>query len=68
MLGLLGIYQDGLVKTSIDTDPVSAHLFEYTSTVELTVGLKASPGVGPPIQTLFCLKEKNAKKVQVAVV
>jgi chitin synthase len=31
ILGLLGVYQDGLITTSIEDKPVSAHLFEYTT-------------------------------------
>jgi chitin synthase len=32
-LGVLGCYQEGHIKTSIDGHPVSAHVFEYTSQV-----------------------------------
>ncbi|KAJ1344265.1 hypothetical protein BSLG_001405 [Batrachochytrium salamandrivorans] len=32
-LGVLGVYQEGLIKTSINDQEVSAHVFEYTSCV-----------------------------------
>ncbi|KAJ3276123.1 hypothetical protein HDV01_006293 [Terramyces sp. JEL0728] len=35
VIGLLGIYQEGLIKTKIDHRDVSAHLFEYTTNVSL---------------------------------
>jgi chitin synthase len=34
-LGMLGCYQEGHIKTSINGQPVSAHVFEYTSQVTL---------------------------------
>ncbi|KAJ3258048.1 Chitin synthase, class 1 [Boothiomyces macroporosus] len=65
VIGLLGIYQEGLIKTKIDDRDVSAHLFEYTTNVSLDLNYNIKKGntSNSPIQVIFCLKEKNAKKI-----
>jgi chitin synthase len=63
VIGLLGIYQEGLITTSIDTNPVTAHIFEYTTQVKLDNQYSIKRGYSIPIQTIFCLKEKNSKKI-----
>ncbi|KAJ3310915.1 Chitin synthase, class 2 [Boothiomyces sp. JEL0838] len=65
VLGLLGVYQDGLIKTSIEDKPVTGHLFEYTTYVELNDNYeKYRPSFAVyPVQVMFLLKEKNAKKI-----
>jgi chitin synthase len=35
VIGLLGIYQEGIIKTSVGNNPVSAHLFEYTCALSI---------------------------------
>lgn len=72
-LGLLGIYQDGIIKTSVSNDPVAAHVFEYSCAVNLDsqyqiisknrIMLGNEAGKNFPLQILFCLKEKNKKKI-----
>ncbi|KAJ8329389.1 hypothetical protein QVD99_006492 [Batrachochytrium dendrobatidis] len=64
-LGVLGVYQEGLIKTSINDQEVSAHVFEYTSCVafDSQMNIKKHNASNVPIQVLFCLKEKNAKKI-----
>ncbi|KAH6599494.1 hypothetical protein BASA50_003005 [Batrachochytrium salamandrivorans] len=64
-LGVLGVYQEGLIKTSINDQEVSAHVFEYTScvTFDNQINIKKSDISNVPVQVLFCLKEKNAKKI-----
>ena len=64
VLGLLGIYQEGLVTTSIGNQDVAAHLFEYTTRVCLDgkYNVKRNTNI-PPMQVIFCLKELNAKKI-----
>lgn len=66
LLAALGAYQDGFAKSKIDDKKVQAHVYEYTtrvgiSSVEDTVKLTTEKVV--PVQLLFCLKEKNAKKI-----
>ncbi|KAJ3315378.1 Chitin synthase, class 1 [Blyttiomyces sp. JEL0837] len=65
-LGVMGVYQEGVIKTSMNSEEVTAHLFEFTTQVvvepsDLTV--KGPENGIVPIQVIFCLKEKNAKKI-----
>ena len=65
VLGAIGAYQDGLPKNSVMGKEVKAHLFEFTTQVTCDRDLRirgADEGV-VPVQVLFCLKEKNAKKI-----
>ena len=66
LLAGLGVYQDGLAKSLVDDKQVQAHVYEYTSrvgisSVDETVKLTTEKIV--PVQLMFCLKEKNAKKI-----
>lgn len=65
VLGIMGIYQEGIMKESVNGRPVSAHIFEYTTQVCVTSELKIQGFQQGfvPVQMLFCLKEKNAKKI-----
>ncbi|KAJ1535719.1 Chitin synthase, class 2, partial [Nowakowskiella sp. JEL0078] len=65
VLGIMGVYQDGIMKESVNGKDVAAHIFEYTTQVCLdTEGNIKGPADGiVPMQVLFCLKEKNAKKI-----
>lgn len=64
-LSALGVYQEGVAKTMVDEKPVSAHLYEYTTQLSIDSKIHfcgAENGL-VPVQLLFCLKEKNAKKI-----
>ncbi|QRV79426.1 chitin synthase [Ceratobasidium sp. AG-Ba] len=72
-LAALGVYQGdgGHMKNVVAGKEVTAHLFEYTTSVALDPELqfkypdpakKGGPGV-VPCQILFCMKEKNKKKI-----
>ena len=65
VLGIMGVYQDGIMKDHVNEKPVTAHVFEYTTQVCVTPDLKVQGHEKGfvPVQILFCLKEKNAKKV-----
>ncbi|KAJ3539839.1 hypothetical protein NM688_g6311 [Phlebia brevispora] len=66
VLTLLGVYQAGdHMKSMVNNQPISAHLFEYTTTFGLDQDLHFRyPDKGVmPTQILFCMKEKNAKKI-----
>ncbi|KAJ3153886.1 Chitin synthase, class 2 [Geranomyces variabilis] len=65
VLGLMGVYQDGVMKDHVNEKPVSAHLFEYTTqvAVDQQLKMKGHEKGFVPVQILFCLKEKNAKKI-----
>ncbi|ORY52915.1 hypothetical protein BCR33DRAFT_711327 [Rhizoclosmatium globosum] len=66
VLGLMGVFQDNIMKNSVGDKPVTAHLFEYTA--QIAIDGENMEINGPkqgivPCQILFCLKEKNAKKI-----
>ena len=65
VLAAMGVYQDGIAKQQVNGQDVTAHLYEYTT--QMTVDIKnhvVSVKKGEtPVQMLFCLKEKNQKKI-----
>jgi len=66
VLAGLGVYQDGIAKQQVNGKDVTAHIYEYTTQVGLELkGTQVSlkPRSGTPVQMLFCLKEKNQKKI-----
>lgn len=65
VLAAMGAYQEGIAKDTVAGKPVTAHIYEYTTQVMIDADLKlrtAERGI-VPVQILFCLKEKNAKKL-----
>ncbi|KAF8650440.1 hypothetical protein AX16_005243 [Volvariella volvacea WC 439] len=65
-LTLLGVYQPGgHMKNMVNDAEVTAHLFEYTTSFALDPNLHFKyPDKGiVPTQVIFCLKEKNQKKI-----
>ncbi|KAF9999098.1 Chitin synthase, class 1, partial [Entomortierella chlamydospora] len=65
VLAAMGVYQDGVAKNIVNDKPVTAHIYEYTTQVTIDHDMKltgAEKGY-VPVQILFCLKEKNAKKL-----
>ncbi|KAI9795003.1 MAG: Chitin synthase, class 2 [Peltula sp. TS41687] len=64
-LAAMGVYQDGIAKNLVNQREVTAHVYEYTTQVSLDADLKfkgAEKGI-VPCQIIFCLKEKNQKKL-----
>lgn len=67
LMAALGVYQDGLAKNSVNDKEVQAHIYEYTTMVRIAkvteenVRLTCDKAI--PVQVMFCLKEKNAKKI-----
>ena len=64
-LAAMGVYQDGIAKNLVNQREVTAHVYEYTTQVSLDQDLKfkgAEKGI-VPCQIIFCLKEKNQKKL-----
>lgn len=62
----LGVYQDGIAKQQVNGKDVTAHIYEYTTQVGLElkgtqVSIKGRSAT--PVQMIFCLKEKNQKKI-----
>lgn len=68
-LATIGIYQDNIMKRDIDGEPTTAHIFEFTTQLSVTPNQKLirplddSPSTLPPVQMMFCLKQKNSKKI-----
>ncbi|KAK5133494.1 hypothetical protein LTR08_007631 [Meristemomyces frigidus] len=69
ILATIGIYQDGIMKKDIDGKETVAHIFEYTTQLSVTPNqqlirpLDDGPTTLPPCQMMFCLKQKNSKKI-----
>ncbi|OXB33726.1 chitin synthase [Cryptococcus neoformans] len=64
-LAALGVYQEGAMTNTVKDRPVTAHVFEYTTSFALDGDLHFKyPDKGiVPCQIIFCMKEKNAKKI-----
>ncbi|RAO66155.1 uncharacterized protein BHQ10_002167 [Talaromyces amestolkiae] len=69
ILATIGIYQDGLMKKDVDGRETVAHIFEYTTQLSVTATQQLIRPHGddatnlPPVQMMFCLKQKNSKKI-----
>lgn len=69
LLATMGIYQDGVMKKSVNDKPTVAHIFEFTSQISVDPELHVkSPEtdknkIFPPIQYILCLKQENSKKI-----
>ncbi|KAE8354707.1 chitin synthase-domain-containing protein [Aspergillus coremiiformis] len=69
VLATIGIYQDGVMKRDVDGKETVAHVFEYTTQLSVTPNQQLirptddGPSTLPPVQMMFCLKQKNSKKI-----
>ncbi|MCJ1481411.1 Chitin synthase, class 2 [Schaereria dolodes] len=69
VLATVGIYQDGVMKRDVDGKETAAHIFEYTTQLSVTANQQLirphddGPTTLPPVQMIFCLKQKNSKKI-----
>ncbi|KAF2403918.1 chitin synthase B [Trichodelitschia bisporula] len=69
VLATIGIYQDGIMKRDIDGKETTAHIFEYTTQLSVSPNqqlirpLDDSSSTLPPVQMMFCLKQRNSKKI-----
>ncbi|KAH6695066.1 chitin synthase-domain-containing protein [Plectosphaerella plurivora] len=71
VLATVGIYQDGVVKKDVNGKDTVAHIFEFTSQISVTPDQQLvrpnrdgdSSQNLPPVQLMFCLKQKNSKKI-----
>ncbi|KAI7870953.1 chitin synthase 1 [Spinellus fusiger] len=65
VLAALGVYQEGVAKNVVEGKPVTAHIYEHTTQISVEPDMNfrgADKGI-VPVQLLFCLKEKNQKKI-----
>ncbi|KAE8448115.1 hypothetical protein EG329_009880 [Mollisiaceae sp. DMI_Dod_QoI] len=65
VLAGMGVYQDGIAKQQVNGKDVTAHIYEYTTQMGISVkkDLVELRPKQQPVQMLFCLKEKNQKKI-----
>jgi chitin synthase len=65
VLAAMGVYQDGIAKQYVNKKEVTAHIYEYTTQMQLDIkkGVVGVKRGNTPVQVLFCLKEKNQKKI-----
>lgn len=69
ILATIGVYQDGVMKKDVDGKETVAHIFEYTTQLSVTASQQLirpqddSSNTLPPVQMMFCLKQKNSKKI-----
>lgn len=69
VLATVGVFQDGVMKKDVDGKETVAHIFEYTTQLSVTASQQLiRPQEGnannlPPVQMMFCLKQKNSKKI-----
>jgi chitin synthase len=69
VLATIGVYQDGVMKKDVDGKDTVAHIFEYTTQLSVTANqqlirpMDEGPTTLPPVQMIFCLKQKNSKKI-----
>ncbi|KAK4991767.1 hypothetical protein LTR50_001584 [Elasticomyces elasticus] len=65
VLAGMGVYQDGIAKQQVNGKDVTAHIYEYTTqmTLEIKKNVVQVKKGNTPVQMLFCLKEKNQKKI-----
>jgi chitin synthase len=65
VIAAMGAYQDGIAKNTVSGKQVTAHIYEYTTQISVSPSMKiegAERGF-VPVQVIFCLKEKNQKKI-----
>ncbi|KAH8671532.1 glycosyltransferase family 2 protein [Xylariales sp. PMI_506] len=65
LLAGMGVYQDGIAKQQVNGKDVTAHIYEYTTQVGMAIKNDVVQLIPKkqPVQMLFCLKEKNQKKI-----
>lgn len=65
VLQVMGVYQDGIAQSAVNDKNTVSHIFEYTAQKFLDERLNVWGGREnmPPVQTIFCLKENNQKKI-----
>jgi len=64
-LEIMGVYQKDVMKNQVNQKDVTAHIFEYTVQTCFDENMNlCGPDKGyTPVQVIFCLKEKNQKKI-----
>ena len=65
----LGDYQEDVAKNFVNARQAHAHLYEYTIQISLNPDMKFKGAVDNIVlaQILFCLNEKNQRKIRIFV-
>ncbi|KAG1450422.1 hypothetical protein G6F56_008354 [Rhizopus delemar] len=65
VLAAMGVYQEGMAKNVVEGKPVTAHIYEHTTqlSIDADMNFRGEEKGVVPVQILFCLKEKNQKKI-----
>ncbi|KAG0741088.1 hypothetical protein G6F57_002760 [Rhizopus arrhizus] len=65
VLAAMGVYQEGMAKNVVEGKPVTAHIYEHTTqlSIDADMNFRGDEKGVVPVQVLFCLKEKNQKKI-----
>ncbi|ORZ37301.1 chitin synthase-domain-containing protein, partial [Catenaria anguillulae PL171] len=66
VLSSMGVYQEGVCVPKFMNRDTGAHIFEFTTQIAVTDKMDVKThrdGGVVPVQVLFCLKEKNQKKI-----
>ncbi|KAI8604976.1 chitin synthase-domain-containing protein [Dissophora ornata] len=71
VLAAMGCWQEGVAKNQVNGKAVQAHIFEYSTQVSVNSKLQLKGRTlkngnkhhYPPIQIVFCLKERHTKKL-----
>ena len=65
VLSGMGVYQEGIAKQQVNGKDVTSHIYEYTTQTHLQLKGDVVSLVHrrQPVQIIFCLKEKNQKKI-----
>ncbi|KAJ5622682.1 Chitin synthase C [Penicillium herquei] len=69
VLATIGVYQEGIMKKSVDGRETVAHIFEYTTQLSVTPDQQLVRPQGdestnlPPVQMILCLKQKPSNKI-----
>ncbi|ORX96631.1 glycosyltransferase family 2 protein [Basidiobolus meristosporus CBS 931.73] len=66
VLSAMGVYQEEIAQSEVNGKDVTAHLYEYTTQLYVNKRLQVksiSEKQYVPTQIIFCLKEKNKKKL-----
>lgn len=69
VLATVGVFQDGVMKKDVDGKDTVVHIFEYTTQLSVTPNQQLIRPTNndatdlPPVQMIFCLKQKNSKKI-----
>ncbi|KAJ5646223.1 hypothetical protein N7490_002595 [Penicillium lividum] len=69
VLATIGVYQEGVMKKSVDGRETVAHIFEYTTQLSVTPDQQLVRPKGdestnlPPVQMILCLKQQTSNKI-----